>query len=71
MMPDWIPLFGGQLRTLFVVLLLAGLSGWLFYKKIFGAPWRRAAADYLLALLIGLAAARACEYLVFLASYLG
>ncbi|MCX7020902.1 MAG: prolipoprotein diacylglyceryl transferase [bacterium] len=69
----WIPLFGGVvlMRTLFAVLLLAGLLGWLLYRKFSDGPWRRATADYLMALLIGLAAARVVEYLVFLPSYLG
>jgi hypothetical protein len=69
----WIPLFDGEvlLRTLFVVLLVCGLAGWLLFKKISGGPWRPATVDYLWALLVGLAAARAVEYLVFLPSYLG
>jgi len=72
-MLNWIPLFGGRvlMRTLFAVLLLAGLLGWLLYRKFSGGPWRRATADYLWALVIGLAAARVVEYLVFLPSYLG
>jgi hypothetical protein len=69
----WIPLFGGEvlMRTLFAALLLAGLLGWLLYRVFSGGPWRRATGDYLLALLVGLAAARVVEYLVFLPSYLG
>jgi hypothetical protein len=69
----WIPLFGGGvlMRTLFAVLLAAGLLGWLLYRKFSGGPWRRATADYLRALLVGLVAARAVEYIVFLPSYLG
>jgi len=68
----WIPLFGGGvlMRTLFAVLLFSGLLGWFLYGKFSGGPWRRATADYLRALLVGLVAARVVEYLVFLPSYL-
>ncbi|HUT97970.1 MAG TPA: prolipoprotein diacylglyceryl transferase family protein [bacterium] len=69
----WIPLFGGEvlMRTLFAALLLAGLLGWFLYGKFSGGSWRRATTDYLRALVVGLAAARAVEYIVFLPSYLG
>lgn len=61
----WIPLSddGALLRTLFPLLLLAGLVGWLLYRRFSDEPGKLATTDFILALLWGVLAARIVDYL--------
>lgn len=66
-----LPLFGGYLRTVYLFFIAAGLLGWLLFRRYSPLEGPAANLRYLWALIWGLLAARAGDYLIFAPLYLG